>query len=198
MLSISAQGLDPSSDAATGLAAALGAAVGTLGTVLFYGTATLNLVWQGIGWKAVEGGQWDNIKKTIPLVETVLPWVSHILFSFIPTVVICMAGPTMVDLMKEYLPMDGLAMKTLFTVGSLLPAVGVGILCKQVITKPLDWVTFAVGFLLAAVMGCNLIASAIIAVFFALINFEIQSVKTNRPALATQAASADDDDEEDI
>lgn len=198
MLSISAQGLDPSSDAATGLAAALGAAVGTLGTVLFYGTATLNLVWQGIGWKAVEGGQWDNIKKTIPLVETVLPWVSHILFSFIPTVVICMAGPTMVDLMKEYLPMDGLAMKTLFTVGSLLPAVGVGILCKQVITKPLDWVTFAVGFLLAAVMGCNLIASAIIAVFFALINFEIQSVKTNRPALATQAASVDDDDEEDI
>ena len=197
MLSISAQGLDPSSDAATGLAAALGAAVGTLGTVLFYGTATLNLVWQGIGWKAVEGGQWDNIKKTIPLVETVLPWVSHILFSFIPTVVICMAGPTMVDLMKEYLPMDGLAMKTLFTVGSLLPAVGVGILCKQVITKPLDWVTFAVGFLLAAVMGCNLIASAIIAVFFALINFEIQSVKTNRPALATPA-SADDDDEEDI
>ena len=198
MLSISAQGLDPSSDAATGLAAALGAAVGTLGTVLFYGTATLNLVWQGIGWKAVEGGKWDNIKKTIPLVETVLPWVSHILFSFIPTVVICMAGPTMVDLMKEYLPMDGLAMKTLFTVGSLLPAVGVGILCKQVITKPLDWVTFAVGFLLAAVMGCNLIASAIIAVFFALINFEIQSVKTNRPALAAQAASVDDDDEEDI
>ena len=104
----------------------------------------------------------------------------------------------MVQIMKDYLPMNGIAMKTLFTVGSLLPAVGIGILCKQVITKPLDWVTFAVGFLLAAVMGCNLIASAIIAVFFALINFEIQSVKTNRPALAAQAASVDDDDEEDI
>ena len=105
---------------------------------------------------------------------------------------------TMVDLMKQYLPMDGIAMKTLFTVGSLLPAVGIGILCKQVITKPLDWITFAVGFLLAAVMGCNLIASAIIAVFFALINFEIQTLKTARPAVAAASAGADDEEEEDI
>lgn len=198
MLSISGQGLDPASTEATGLAAALGAAVGTLGTVLFYGTATMNLVWQGIGWKAMETGKWSSIKKTIPMVEAVFPWVSHILFSFIPTVVICMAGPTMVDLMKQYLPMDGVAMKTLFTVGSLLPAVGIGILCKQVITKPLDWITFAVGFLLAAVLGCNLIASAIIAVFFALINFEIQSLKTGRPAVAAASAGADDEEEEDI
>ena len=198
MLSISAQGIDPNSTEASGLAAALGAAVGTLGTVLFYGTATLNLVWQGIGWKAMESGKWDTIKRTIPMVDAVFPWVSHILFSFIPTVIICLAGPTMVDLMKQYLPMDGIAMKTLFTVGSLLPAVGIGILCKQVITKPLDWITFAVGFLLAAVMGCNLIASAIIAVFFALINFEIQTLKTARPAVAAASAGADDEEEEDI
>ena len=32
------------------------------------------------------------------------------------------------NLMKAYLPMDGVAMKTLFTVGSLLPAVGIAIL----------------------------------------------------------------------
>ena len=41
-------------------AAPIGAAVGTIGTVLFYGTATMNLVWQHIGWKAVEEG---NFKK---------------------------------------------------------------------------------------------------------------------------------------
>lgn len=94
--------------------------------------------------------------------------------------------------------MDGIAMKTLFTVGSLLPAVGVAILCKQVINKPLDWVVFGFGFTLAAVMKCNLIASALIAVFFALINYEIQQVKTARPAIAEgSAAAAADDDEED-
>ena len=43
-------------------AAPIGAAVGTIGTVLFYGTATMNLLWQHIGWKAVEEG---NFKKTL-------------------------------------------------------------------------------------------------------------------------------------
>ena len=41
-------------------AAPIGAAVGTIGTVLFYGTATMNLVWQHIGWKAVEEGNFKN------------------------------------------------------------------------------------------------------------------------------------------
>lgn len=199
ILAIQAQGLDPMSTEAASLAAALGAAVGTLGTVLFYGTATMNLVWQGIGWRAMEAGKWSQIKRTIPMVETVLPWISHICFSFIPTVVICMAGEPMVQLMKEYLPMDGYAMKVLFTVGSLLPSVGVAILCKQVITKALDWVTFGFGFILAAVMGCNLIASAVVAVFFALINFELQTAKTAKAALAAAGVgSAFDEEEEDI
>ena len=43
----------------------------------------------------------------------------------------------MVDLIKTYLPMDGIAMKTLFTVGSLLPCVGIAILLKQIVTKQL-------------------------------------------------------------
>ena len=196
MMGIASQGLDPNSSAAAGYAASIGSAVGTLGTVLFYGTQTMNLVWQGIGWKAMDGGNWSTIKKTIPLVDYAFPWISHILFSFIPTVVICMAGPTMVDLMKEYLPMDGLFMKTLFTVGSLLPTVGIAILCRQVIDGWQDWVTFVVGFMLAAVLGMNLIGAAIVAVFVALINYEIKTIAA-RPAVAAGPA-LDDDDEEDI
>lgn len=196
ILAIHAQGLNPASAEAQSLAAALGAAVGTLGTVLFYGTATMNLVWQGIGWKAMETNDWNKIKKTIPAVDYIWPWISHVLFSFIPTFIICMAGASMVQIMKDYLPMDGIAMKTLFTVGSLLPAVGIAILCRQVILKPIDWLTFAFGFTLAAVLHCNLIASAIIACFFALINYEIQQAKSARPAIAS--GSAADEEEEDI
>ena len=51
ILAIKNSGIDPASAEAAGMAASLGAAVGTLGTVLFYGTATINLVWQGMGWK---------------------------------------------------------------------------------------------------------------------------------------------------
>ena len=146
ILAIKNSGIDPASAEAAGMAASLGAAVGTLGTVLFYGTTA------------------------------------------------------MVDLMKTYMPMDGIAMKTLFTVGSLLPTVGIAILLKQVISKPTDFLTFFFGFTLSAVMGCNLIAAAGIGCFFALINYEIASLKidlANAPKAAI-ASGSDDEEEEDI
>ena len=185
ILAIKNSGIDPASAEAAGMAASLGAAVGTLGTVLFYGTATINLVWQGMGWK------WLN---------NVLPWIGHIVCSFLPTFIITMGGTAMVDLMKTYMPMDGIAMKTLFTVGSLLPTVGIAILLKQVISKPTDFLTFFFGFTLSAVMGCNLIAAAGIGCFFALINYEIASLKidlANAPKAAI-ASGSDDEEEEDI
>lgn len=195
VLAVQAQGLDPASAEAAGLAASLGAAVGTLGTVLFYGTATVNLIWQGMGWKWPEKG---DLKK-LYLVDMGLPWIGHILCSFIPTFVITMGGASMVDLMKTYLPMDGVAMKTLFTVGSLLPTVGIAILLKQVISKPTDFLTFFFGFILAAVMGVNLIAAALIGGFFAVINYKLESIKIDiQNGGAAALASGDDEEEEDI
>lgn len=194
VLAVQAQGLDPASAEAAGLAASLGAAVGTLGTVLFYGTATVNLIWQGMGWKWLEKG---DLKK-LYLVDMGLPWIGHILCSFIPTFVITMGGASMVDLMKTYLPMDGVAMKTLFTVGSLLPTVGIAILLKQVISKPTDFLTFFFGFILAAVMGVNLIAAALIGGFFAVINYKLESIKIDIQNGAAALASGDDEEEEDI
>ena len=189
---IRGMGLDPDTTQAQNMAAALGAAVGTLGTVLFYGTATMNLIWQHIGWKAVESGDFHKLR----LVDWGLPWISHLICSFIPTVLITMSGADMVDLMKAYMPMDGIAMKTLFTVGSLLPAVGVAILLKQVVKKSLDFLTFLFGFTLAACLGLNLIAAAIMGSFFAVINYKVMMSLTRKPAAS--AAAVDDDDEEDI
>jgi len=183
-------GLDPATTQAQAMAAALGAAVGTLGTVLFYGTATMNLVWQHIGWKAVEKGDFGKLY----LVDMGLPWISHILFSFLPTFIITMSGAGMVDVMKAYLPMDGITMKTLFTVGSLLPAVGVAILLKQVAKKAVDFITFLFGFTLAACLGLNLIASAIIGSFFAVINYKVIMAQNKRVVAGANAG----DDEEDI
>ncbi len=110
-----------------------------------------------------------------------------------------MGGANMVDLMKTYMPMDGIAMKTLFTVGSLLPTVGIAILLKQVISKPTDFLTFFFGFTLSAVMGCNLIAAAGIGCFFALVPLWIASLRIdmeNAPKAAI--ASGSDEEEEDI
>lgn len=193
MVYVASTGMDPATASAQSLAVTLASTVGTLGTVLFYGTATINLVWQHIGWTNVQKG---NLK-SLYLVDMVFPWISHILCSFIPTFLICRAGSDMVSLIQNYLPMDGIAMKTLFTVGSLLPSVGVAILLKQVVSKPKDFLTFFFGFTLCACMGLNLIGCAIVAGFFAIINYEIR-VLGLRPVAAAGASSMDDDDEEDI
>lgn len=192
MLALNSYGLDAASADGNGLATSFGAMVGTLGTVLFYGTATMNLIWQHIGWKAVDNGDF----KKLYLVDMGLPWISHIVCSFIPTFIICLAGAGMVDTIKEVLPMDGIAMKTIFTVGSLLPCVGIAILLKQIINKATDFIPFFVGFALAAALGVNLVVSTIIAAMFAYMNYQI---KTTQLMKAKAGSSIDDeDDEEDI
>ena len=170
--------------------------VGTLGTVLFYGTATINLVWQHIGWKAVEKG---NFKK-LYLVNMGLPWISHILCSFIPALVMCKLGVPVVEAIKTALPMDGLAMKTLFTVGSMLPCVGIAILLKQVVEKAVDFIPFFFGFTLAASMGLNLVSVTVVAGMFAIIYYNIKmiGIRAKEAALASGGSIDDDDDEEEI
>lgn len=190
MIAIKSYGLDAGSADGQALATSFGTMVGTLGTVLFYGTATINLVWQHVGWSAVEKGDF----KKLYVVDMVLPWISHILCSFIPTLIMCKMGAPMVDLIKTYLPMDGIAMMTLFTVGSLLPCVGIAILLKQIVTKAVDFISFFFGFTLAAALGINLVSATVIAGMFALINYRIKMLMVHKPAVE----NIDDDDEEDI
>lgn len=190
MVALKSYGLDATSVEGAGLATSFGAMVGTLGTVLFYGTATINLVWQHMGWKAVEKRQY----KKLYLIDMGLPWVSHLICSFIPTMVMCKLGTSVVELIKETLPMDGIAMKTLFTVGALLPCVGIAILLKQIVKKAVDFVPFLFGFVLAASMGINLVAATIVAGMFAIINYKIKMLAVTKPA----AAGVEEDEEEEI
>lgn len=195
MVAIKAQGISVTSSEAADLAKSMGTLVGTVGTVLFYGTATLNLAWQHIGWKAVEEG---NFKK-LYMVDWGLPWISHFLFSFLPTLIMCKLGASAVTGLQSALPMDGLAMKTLFTVGALLPCVGIAILLKQLVEKATDFIPFFVGFTLAASLGLNLVASAVISLIFALLFYEIDMAKLKANSrLATEGANLEDDEEEDI
>lgn len=189
MLAVTNMGL--TGPEATSMATALGSAVGT---VLMYGTATMNLIWQSIGWKHLEAG---NLKK-LYLVGMGLPWLSHVVCSFIPTVVITYLGADMVTVIQNYLPMDGIAMKTLFTLGSLLPCVGIAILLKQVANKPVDILIFIVGFTLSAVMGCNLVAAAIIGGFAAWIYYQVRIAQMRTPAAVYEGGAAPGEEEEDI
>lgn len=189
MVALKSYGLTATSAEGAALATSFGAMVGTLGTVLFYGTATINLVWQHMGWKAVENRQY----KKLYLVDMGLPWISHLICSFIPTMIMCKMGADVVELIKTALPMDGLAMKTLFTVGSLLPCVGIAILLKQIVKKAADFVPFLFGFVLAASLGINLVSATVVAGMFAILTYKIKMLTVTK-----SAAAAEIEEEEDI
>lgn len=193
MVAIHSQGLAADSAEAANLAKSMGTLVGTVGTVLFYGTATLNPAWQHIVWKAVEKGDF----KKLYMVDWGLPWISHFAFSFLPTLIMCKLGASAVTAIQDALPMDGIAMKTLFTVGALLPCVGIAILLKQIVEKVTDFVPFFVGFTLAASLGLNLVACAVVSLIFALLFYEIDMVKIKKAAAGADL-DFDEDEEEDI
>ena len=192
MVAIQSQGISVNSSEASDLAKSMGTLVGTIGTVLFYGTATMNLVWQHIGWKAVEEGKFKKLYG----VDWGYPWISHFLFSFLPTLIMCKWGASAVTSLQHALPMDGIPMKTLFTVGALLPCVGIAILLKQLVEKWTDFVPFFVGFTLAASLGLNLVSCAVISLIFALIFFEIDMVKIKKENVSDDSFAFEDDEED--
>jgi PTS system mannose-specific IIC component len=194
MLALKSQGLDPASVEGAGLATSFGAMVGTVGTVLFYGTATMNLVWQHMGWSAVEKRNY----KMIAMTDRFLPWISHLCFSMIPTVIMLMLGQTVVEAIKTYLPMDGLAMKSLFTVGALLPCVGIAILLKQIVRNVTDFIPYLTGFVFAKSIGINLVSATVVAGMFAILVYKLKILELTKPAAAAAGSGDFDDDEEDI
>lgn len=197
MVAITSRGLNPMGADAANMAKSLGTLVGTLGSVLFYAVAFMNLIWQAFGWKDIQNGKLNRLYG----VNFGWPWLSHLIFSFLPTMLMTHYGAQAVTALRDALPMDGIPMKTLFTVGAMLPCVGIAILLRQIINKAVDFIPFFVGFTLAASLHLNLVSITIISLLFAAIMYEIEISKGsgNKPETATASDdSDDDDDEEDI
>lgn len=199
MVAISSRGLDPMSAGAANMAKSLATLVGTVGSVLFYAVAFMNLIWQAFGWKDIEKGKLNRLYG----VDFGWPWISHLVFSFLPTLLMTHYGAQAVTALRTALPMDGIPMKTLFTVGAMLPCVGIAILLRQIINQAADFIPFLVGFTLAASLHLNLVAVTVISLLFAVIMYEIEMAKGSGSSdanakVASSTDSATDDDEEDI
>jgi len=171
-------GFDPAGPEAQALAVSLCVAIGTIGTILFYGTSMANLGWQEIGWKAFKARDY----KLLEIVTFFASLVSHFVIRFIPTFIILRFGLPYIADIQRLLPMDSVLMKTMFIAGTLLPAVGVAILLAMIVKKPFDFIVFAFGFLLARVLGINLIGAAIIGAFFGYLNYKFvyESYEANK------------------
>lgn len=186
-----AAGMDFGGSEAQGLASSISAMTGVIGISLFYGTAMMNLIWQHYGWAQLKKGNLDCLGK----VDTILPLISHFVLSFLPVTLLCYYGSGAVQELFKSLNTDVWYIKAILSVGSVLPAVGIGILLKSVVTKTSDLLFFAFGFTIAASMNLTLIAATVVGGVFALINYQMAMMK----ATGVAAGSADDyDDEEDI
>lgn len=171
--------------AVAGICGSLGALVGTVGTVFFYTRAMFNLIWQHWGWAQLDK---KNLK-VLGLVDAVLPLITHLILTVIPTMFLVYYGQDFIIEFQKNAPMDSWYMKSLFTLGSLLPAVGMAILLRSVVTKPADLIYFVFGFAIAASMHVTLLAATAIGGAFALINYQL---------IMSKGAAVADDDEEDI
>lgn len=184
------QHLDLAGKEAQGIASSISAMTGVIGISMFYGTAMMNLIWQHIGWAKIDKGDIECVGR----IDTIYPLVSHFVLSFLPVTLLCYYGSEAVKVLFTDLKTDTPAVKAIITVGSLLPAVGIGILLKSVVNKNTDLIYFLVGFTLAASMHLTLIAATCVGAVFALINYQMTMMRVE----GVGAGSVEDDDEEDI
>ena len=186
-----AAGVDFGGDEAYALASSISAMTGVIGISLFYGTAMMNLIWQHIGWAQLDKGNLDCLGR----VTAIYPLISHFVLSFLPVTLLCYYGSTAVESLFAQLNTDVWYVKAILAVGAVLPAVGIAILLKSVVSKPTDLIYFLLGFALAKSMGLTLIAATVVGAVFALINFNMTMMKLSG---VSGGGAAIDDDEEDI
>lgn len=189
-----AAGMDFGGKEAQGLASSISAMTGVIGITLFYLTAMMNLIWQHWGWAQIEKGNIECVGK----VDALLPWITNIVISFIPVTLLCYYGSGAVEEVFNNLNTSVWYVKAILTVGAILPAVGISILLKSVITKNSDLIYFMFGFAMAASMGLTLLAATAIGGVFALIDYKMAMNKIELLNAGAGAGGMDDDDEEDI
>ncbi len=187
-----AAGMDFSGKEAQGLASSISAMTGVIGITLFYGTAMMNLVWQHIGWARIDKGDIDCVGK----IDTIYPLISHFVLSFLPVTILCYFGSSAVEDVFQSLNTSVWYVKAILAVGSILPAVGIAILLKSVVSKNTDLIYFLLGFTLASSMGLTLIGATCVGAAFGLVNYNLAMVKIE--AASGAGSAADYDDEEDI
>lgn len=189
-----AAGMDFGGKDAQGLASSISAMTGVIGITLFYLTAMMNLIWQHWGWAQIEKGNIECVGK----VDALLPWITNIVISFIPVTLLCYYGSGAVEEVFNNLNTSVWYVKAILTVGAILPAVGISILLKSVISKNSDLIYFMFGFAMAASMGLTLLAATAIGGVFALIDYKMAMNKIELLNAGAGAGGMDDDDEEDI
>ena len=173
-------------------AVAIATAVGSVGVVFHNFQMIVNTLWNQRSVKYIETADY----KQLFLNHSVYPQITLFLFRALPTFVILYYGQGYASEILRVFPADSYIMRTLTTLGGMLPAIGVAILINAITKKNIDILPVLLGFTLVVTLGINMLSLAIIAAFFAYSQFHNDKGQTLQTEDTGMKAELDDMEEE--
>ena len=176
------------SGASVEAATAVATACGAVGIVLHNSLCVFNSIFNQRAIKGIATGD----EKLFLRNHWIWPQIALFISRAVPTFLVLYYGQGVATMIIETFPAESYVMRVLSVLGGLLPAIGVGLLIKNLVKKSIDLLPVLLGFTLVAAVGVNMISLAIIAAYFA-----YQSYQKN-VAIPAMAASGDMDDDDDL
>lgn len=169
------------------VAVTLAATIGILGTVLFNLMEVINSYWANKTENAINNYDIKGIKKYVIF----YPQLGNFLLRFVPSFIAVYFGAEyVVDMLNAVPPV---VINVMNVLGGILPAVGIGVLLKQIVKTNSLLLFFMVGFICVTLLKLSMIGLAIIGVFFAYLHFNYKPVKI-APAVYTNNNVEEEDE----
>ncbi|WP_291259150.1 PTS sugar transporter subunit IIC [Fusobacterium sp.] len=167
------------------IAVTLAATIGILGTVVFNMMQVINSYWADKTDKAISSGDISGLRKY----SVYCPQFGNFILRFVPSFIAVYFGAEYVVEMLDAVPQ--VVINIMNVLGGILPAVGIGVLLKQIVKENSILLFFIVGFICVTLLKLSMIGLAIIGVFFAYLHFNYKPVK-----VATITTIVEDEEDE--
>lgn len=149
-------------------AVSVATAMGAVGIVLHNGVALLNTTFNENAQKAIDTGDEKKFWRNHWLWPQILQFASRM----IPTFAVLYFGQGIAVWMINTFPAESFVMRVMVVLGGLFPAIGVGLLVKNVVNQASELILVAFGFTLVAALGVNMVSLSIIAGFIAFLEYQ--------------------------
>lgn len=166
-------------------AVSIATAMGAVGIILHNGVAVLNTTFNEGSQAAIEKGDEKKFLRNHWLWPQLLQFASRM----IPTFMVLYFGQGIAAWIIETFPEGSYVMRVLTVLGGLFPAIGVGLLVKNLVNRNSDLILIAFGFTLVAALGLNMVSLSIVAGFIAYLTYQKSGNET-----AEVSVEEDDDD----
>nr|MBO1343149.1 PTS sugar transporter subunit IIC [Enterococcus sp. 665A] len=168
-------------------AVSIATAMGAVGIILHNLVCILNSGFNERVITAIQSGD----EKVFLRNHWIFPQLLLLASRLIPTFMVLYYGQDVAAWIINTFPAESYVMRVLTVLGGLFPAIGVGLLVKNLVKDLGDLLTIVFGFTLVSALGVNMVSLAIIAGFFALMSYQ-KSDSTPKNLMT------DDDDLEEV